>query len=119
MLASPDPLVDGNMEGVVATCMAKRARPPADVFWEAELYGHSEQIMQDELDGTTSTKVDYIWAPSSHALNHALTCVVRHPALAMDLRIPYVLNIQCKLVSLLTLLGSYHLELGIISLIGV
>ncbi|MCJ8739888.1 hypothetical protein PDJAM_G00052430 [Pangasius djambal] len=94
VLAGPDPLVAGNVEGVVATCMAERARPPADVFWEAELYGRSEQIIQDEPDGTTSMQVDYIWAPSSHALNHALTCVVRHPALAMDLRIPYVLNIQ-------------------------
>ncbi|XP_053503043.1 nectin-3-like protein [Ictalurus furcatus] len=94
VLAGPDPLVDGNEEGVVATCMAEKARPPADVFWEAELYGRSEQILQDEPDGTTSTKVDYIWAPTSHALNHALTCVVRHPTLAIDLRIPYVLNIQ-------------------------
>ncbi|KAI5098749.1 nectin-3-like protein precursor, partial [Silurus meridionalis] len=94
VLAGSVPLVDGNVEGVVATCMAERARPPADVFWEAELDGRSEQIMQAEADGTTSTQVNYIWAPSSHALNHALTCVVRHPALAMDLRIPYVLNIQ-------------------------
>lgn len=91
--------MEGHVESVVATCMAEGARPPAAVFWEAELYGHSEQLMQDEPDGTTSTRVDYIWAPSSHALNHTLTCVVRHPALAMDLRIPYVLNVQCELVS--------------------
>ncbi|TSZ12225.1 Dynein heavy chain domain-containing protein 1 [Bagarius yarrelli] len=87
-IMGPDPLVDSNAESVVATCMAEKACPPADVFWEAEIYGLSEQIIQDEPDGTTSTQVRYIWAPSSHAPNHALTCVVRHPALAMDLRIP-------------------------------
>lgn len=99
MLAGYDPLVDGNVEGVVASCIAERARPPADVFWESELYGHSEQIIEDDPYGTTSTRVDYIWAPSSQAFNYKLTCVVHHPALAMNLRIPYVLNIQCKLFS--------------------
>ncbi|XP_062872570.1 nectin-3-like protein [Trichomycterus rosablanca] len=88
------PLVDGAAESVVATCAAERARPPAEVFWKADVYGRTQQSIKNETDGTTTAQVQYIWAPSSHAFNHVLTCVVRHPALDMDFQIPYVLNVQ-------------------------
>ncbi|XP_071775234.1 nectin-3-like protein [Centroberyx gerrardi] len=87
-------LIDGGNETVVATCIAERARPPAEVSWESNLFGQSEVQLYDETNGTTSTQVRYLWQPTRHVQGHALTCVVRHPALQTDFRIPYQLNVQ-------------------------
>ncbi|XP_015235154.1 PREDICTED: nectin-3-like protein isoform X1 [Cyprinodon variegatus] len=87
-------LIDGGNDTVVATCIAERARPPAEVSWESNLFGQSEVQLFDDVNGTTSTQVRYIWQPTRHIQGHALTCVVRHPALQSDFRIPYQLNVQ-------------------------
>ncbi|XP_053298090.1 nectin-3-like protein [Pleuronectes platessa] len=87
-------LIDGGNETVVATCIAERARPPAEVSWESNLFGQSEVQLFDEVNGTTSTQVRYLWQPTRHVQGHALTCVVRHPALLTDFRIPYQINVQ-------------------------
>ncbi|CAM9142339.1 unnamed protein product [Lampetra planeri] len=92
--AGPAALLDGANESLVATCIAERGRPAADVFWETELYGRSEKQSQDEPNGTTSIHVHYMWQPQSYAQGKTLTCVVRHPALQTEFRIPYTLNIQ-------------------------
>uniref|UniRef100_A0A8C5B585 Nectin cell adhesion molecule 3 n=1 Tax=Gadus morhua TaxID=8049 RepID=A0A8C5B585_GADMO len=91
--AGPGPLVDGGNETVVATCTAERARPPAEVSWESALFGQSDVQLWDEPNGTTSTRVRYLWQPTRHTQSHGLTCVVRHPALPADHRIPYQLNV--------------------------
>ncbi|CAL8362499.1 unnamed protein product [Lota lota] len=91
--AGPGPLVDGGNETVVATCVAERARPPAEVSWESALFGQSEVQLWDEPNGTTSTRVRYLWQPTRHTQSPGLTCVVRHPALTTDQRIPYQLNV--------------------------
>ncbi|KAL0994257.1 hypothetical protein UPYG_G00119910 [Umbra pygmaea] len=88
------PLIDEGNETVVATCIAERARPAAEVSWETDLFGQSEVTLQDEANGTTSTQVRYLWQPTRHVQGHTLTCVVRHPALHADFRIPYQLNVQ-------------------------
>ncbi|CDQ92968.1 unnamed protein product, partial [Oncorhynchus mykiss] len=87
-------LIDEGNETVVATCIAERALPPAEVSWETDLFGHSEVTMQEEANGTTSTQVHYLWQPTRHVQGQALTCVVRHPALHTDFRIPYQLNVE-------------------------
>ncbi|XP_024121717.1 nectin-3-like protein isoform X2 [Oryzias melastigma] len=87
-------LIDGGNETVVATCIAERARPPAEVSWESNLFGQSEVQLFDDVNGTTSTQVRYIWQPTRHVRGNTLTCVVRHPALQSDFRIPYQLNVQ-------------------------
>ncbi|XP_023260607.1 nectin-3 isoform X2 [Seriola lalandi dorsalis] len=87
-------LIDGGNETVVAICIAERARPPAEVSWESNLFGQSEVQLFDEVNGTTSTQVRYLWQPTRHVQGHTLTCVVRHPALQGDFRIPYQLNVQ-------------------------
>lgn len=97
--AGPAALLDGANESLVATCIAERGRPAADVFWETDLYGRSEKQSQDEPNGTTSMHVHYLWQPQSYAQGKTLTCVVRHPALQTEFRIPYTLNIQCEYVS--------------------
>lgn len=94
--AGPTALLDGGNESLVATCIAERGRPAAEVFWETELYGRSEKQSQDEPNGTTTIHVRYMWQPQSYAQGKTLTCVVRHPALQTEFRIPYVLNVQCK-----------------------
>ncbi|XP_074528198.1 nectin-3-like protein isoform X2 [Halichoeres trimaculatus] len=86
-------LIDGGNDTVVATCIAERARPPAEVSWESNLFGQSEVQLFDEANGTTSTQVRYLWQPTRHSQGHSLTCVVRHPALTSDFRIPYQLNV--------------------------
>ncbi|XP_029375188.1 nectin-3-like protein isoform X2 [Echeneis naucrates] len=87
-------LIDGGNETVVATCIAERARPPAEVSWESNIFGQSEVQLVDDVNGTTSTQVRYLWQPTRHVQGHTLTCVVRHPALQNDFRIPYQLNVQ-------------------------
>ncbi|XP_064208906.1 nectin-3-like protein [Anguilla rostrata] len=88
------PLLDGGNATLVATCTAERARPAAEVLWETGLSGRSEARVREEPNGTSTTQVRYTWQPSRHAHGHALTCVVRHPALQSDFRIPYLLNVQ-------------------------
>ncbi|KAK2846797.1 hypothetical protein Q5P01_009796 [Channa striata] len=92
--AGPTALLDGGNESLVATCIAERGRPTAEVFWETEQYGRSERQIQDEPNGTTTVHVRYMWQPQSYAQGKTLTCVVRHPALQTEFRIPYVLNVQ-------------------------
>ncbi|KAM6960839.1 nectin-3-like protein [Aplochiton taeniatus] len=92
--AGPAALLDGANESVVAICIAERGRPAAEVSWETELFGRSEVQTQDEPNGTTTTQVRYLWQPQSHAQGQTLTCVVRHPALQTEFRIPYVLNVH-------------------------
>lgn len=92
--AGPSALLDGANESLVATCIAERGRPPAEVFWETELYGKTEMQSQEEPNGTATVHVRYIWPPQSYAQGKTLTCVVRHPALATEFRIPYTLNVQ-------------------------
>ncbi|KAF7218436.1 nectin-3-like protein [Nothobranchius furzeri] len=92
--AGPAALLDKDDESLVATCIAERGRPAAEVFWEAELYGRSEKQSQDESDGTTTVQVRYLWPPQSYAQGKTLTCVVRHPALQTEFRIPFKLNVQ-------------------------
>nr|XP_046150214.1 uncharacterized protein LOC123992763 isoform X4 [Oncorhynchus gorbuscha] len=87
-------LVDGGNEAVAATCIAERGRPAAEVSWETELFGRSEVQTQDEPNGTSTTQVHYVLEPRRHSQGHTLTCVVRHPALQTEFRIPYVLNVQ-------------------------
>ncbi|KAA0720025.1 Nectin-3-like protein [Triplophysa tibetana] len=94
--AGSSALIDGGNETTVATCIAERGRPPADVSWETDLYGTSEAHMQDDANGTTTTQVHYTWRPSRHAQGHILTCVVKHPALQNDFRIPYTVNVQWR-----------------------
>lgn len=94
--AGPTALLDGGNESLVATCIAERGRPAAEVFWETELYGRSERQSQDEPNGTSTTHVRYMWQPQSYAQGKILTCVVRHPALQTEFRTPYTLNVQCK-----------------------
>ncbi|KAM9781260.1 nectin-3-like protein isoform 2-T2 [Syngnathus typhle] len=87
-------LIDGSNETAVATCIAERARPPAEVSWESNLFGQSEVQLFDDVNGTTTTQVRYLWQPTRHIQGHTLTCVVRHPALLNDFRVPYQLNVQ-------------------------
>lgn len=94
--AGPAALLDGGDEALVATCIAERGRPAAEVFWEAELYGRSEKQTQEEVNGTTTVRVNYMWKPQSYAQGKMLTCVVRHPTLQTEFRIRYKLNVQCK-----------------------
>ncbi|XP_029963478.1 nectin-3-like protein isoform X2 [Salarias fasciatus] len=92
--AGPAALLDGANESLVATCIAERGRPAAEVFWETELYGRTDMQSQDEPNGTTTVHVRYLWPPQSYAQGKTLTCVVRHAALATEFRIPYTLNVQ-------------------------
>lgn len=94
--AGPTALLDGGDETLVAACIAERGRPAADVFWETGLRGRSETQTQDEPNGTSTTHVRYMWQPQSSAQGKTLTCVVRHPALQKEFRIPYTLNVQCE-----------------------
>lgn len=94
--AGPTALLDGGDETLVAACIAERGRPAAEVFWETELHGRSDSQTQDEPNGTSTTHVRYMWRPQSSAQGKTLTCVVRHPALPTEFRIPYILNVQCE-----------------------
>ncbi|XP_017206634.3 nectin-3-like protein isoform X2 [Danio rerio] len=80
-------------ETLVATCTAERGRPAAEVFWESDLPGQTAVVTQSEPEGTTTTLVHYVLAPTRASHGRSLSCVVRHPALSRDFRIPYRLNV--------------------------
>ncbi|XP_026081841.1 nectin-3-like protein [Carassius auratus] len=93
---SPGPLslLDGRGQTLVATCTAERARPAAEVFWDSDLPGQQSAVVtQQEPEGTTTSSVHYVWAPTRDAFGRSLSCVVRHPALSKDFHIPYRLNV--------------------------
>ncbi|XP_037123942.1 nectin-3-like protein [Syngnathus acus] len=92
--AGPDTLLEGEAESLVATCVAERGLPAAEVSWETELSGRVETRRRDEADGTASVHLRYLWTPGSAAQGKNLTCVVRHPTLETDFRIVYVLNVH-------------------------
>uniref|UniRef100_A0AAV2JA52 Nectin cell adhesion molecule 3 n=1 Tax=Knipowitschia caucasica TaxID=637954 RepID=A0AAV2JA52_KNICA len=92
--AGPTALLDGASESLVATCIAERGLPVAEVFWETQLTGRSERQSQVEADGTTSVHLHYMWQPQSQGQGQLLTCVVRHPALQSDFHIPYTLSVH-------------------------
>ncbi|KAG7262313.1 hypothetical protein CRUP_026953 [Coryphaenoides rupestris] len=75
--AGPAPLLDGDAETVVATCVAERGRPAAAVSWETALDGRSEPATQDEANGTATVQAHYVWRPRSHGQGQSLTCVSR------------------------------------------
>uniref|UniRef100_A0AAY4B289 Nectin cell adhesion molecule 3 n=1 Tax=Denticeps clupeoides TaxID=299321 RepID=A0AAY4B289_9TELE len=88
------PLLDAGNETTVATCVAERGRPEAEVHWESEsVHGQTELQKREEHDGITTSQMRFVWSPTRHAQGHALTCVVRHPALPGEVRLPYVLNV--------------------------
>lgn len=95
-------LLDGDGQTLVATCTAERGRPAAEVFWESDLPGQTAVVTQPEPEGTTTTLVQYVWAPTRDAFGRSLSCVVRHPALSKDFRIPYRLNVFCECELLLS-----------------
>ncbi|XP_067221742.1 nectin-3-like protein [Chanodichthys erythropterus] len=87
-------LLAGDGETLVATCTAERGRPAAEVFWESDLPGQTTVFSQTEPEGTTTTSVHYLLAPTRDAFGRSLSCVVRHPALSKDFRILYRLNVS-------------------------
>ncbi|XP_061918074.1 nectin-3-like protein [Entelurus aequoreus] len=87
-------LLDGESESLVATCIADHGRPAAEVSWETDLHGTVERESRNETDSTTSVHVHYLWQPKIYAQGKTLMCVVHHPALQTEFRIPYTLNIQ-------------------------
>ncbi|RVE65050.1 hypothetical protein OJAV_G00131830 [Oryzias javanicus] len=92
--AGPTALLEGGNESLVATCIAERGRPAAEVSWESDLSGQSVTQTQEEANGTTSVLVRYMWRPQSYAQGKTLTCVVRHPTLQTEFKTPYTLNVQ-------------------------
>ncbi|XP_066556029.1 nectin-3-like protein isoform X1 [Amia ocellicauda] len=92
--AGSAPLIDGGNETVVAICTAEKGKPMAEVSWETDLFGHSERKVIDEPNDTITMEMQYRWVPTRFQRDRKLTCVVRHPALETEFRIPYTLHVQ-------------------------
>ncbi|XP_039600890.1 nectin-3-like protein isoform X2 [Polypterus senegalus] len=88
------PLTDGGNETIVAVCKAEKGKPAAEVTWESDVFGQSFQNLSTEPNETITVSNYYKWIPTRFAQGKQLTCVVRHPALEMEVRIPFVLNIK-------------------------
>uniref|UniRef100_A0A8D3C007 Nectin cell adhesion molecule 3 n=2 Tax=Scophthalmus maximus TaxID=52904 RepID=A0A8D3C007_SCOMX len=102
-------LLDGGNETLVATCIAERGRPAAKVFWETELHGRTEKQREHEPNDTTTVHVRYLWLPQSNAVGKKLTCVVLHPTLQKEFRIPFAINVQfAPIVSITGLDGNWY-----------
>ncbi|KAA0701834.1 Nectin-3-like protein [Triplophysa tibetana] len=86
-------LLAGDGETLVATCTAERGRPASDVLWVTDLDGQTDVMIHEETDGTTTTLAHFIWAPTREGFGSALSCIVLHPALSTEYRIPYQLNV--------------------------
>uniref|UniRef100_A0A3Q4BG49 Nectin cell adhesion molecule 3 n=1 Tax=Mola mola TaxID=94237 RepID=A0A3Q4BG49_MOLML len=90
--AGPSALIDGGNETTVATCSAERARPEAQVYWESNLFGTTLSDSVRAVNDIITTRQYYVWQPTRLIQSPKLTCVVGHPALQRDIRIPYQIN---------------------------
>uniref|UniRef100_A0A3Q3X7Y6 Nectin cell adhesion molecule 3 n=1 Tax=Mola mola TaxID=94237 RepID=A0A3Q3X7Y6_MOLML len=92
--AGPSALIDGGNETTVATCSAERARPEAQVYWESNLFGTTLSDSVRAVNDIITTRQYYVWQPTRLIQSPKLTCVVGHPALQRDIRIPYQISVQ-------------------------
>lgn len=92
--AGPSALIDGGNETTVATCSAERARPEAQVYWESNLFGTTLSDSVRAVNDIITTRQYYVWQPTRLIQSPKLTCVVGHPALQREIRIPYQISVQ-------------------------
>ncbi|XP_041128044.1 nectin-3-like isoform X1 [Polyodon spathula] len=88
-----DPLMDGGNETVVAVCTAENGKPAAEITWVSEVFGEPVQTLIDEPNDCVTVENRYNWKPTRFAQGKQLTCVIRHPALESEIRIPFTLDV--------------------------
>nr|XP_021391087.1 nectin-3 [Lonchura striata domestica] len=89
----PNTLIDGANRTVAATCTAATGKPAAQIDWEGGL-GEMESTSTLFPNETVTVVSHYVIVPTRFARGRRITCVVRHPAFAKEMRYPYVLDIQ-------------------------
>ncbi|XP_077647058.1 nectin-3 [Lonchura striata] len=89
----PNTLIDGANRTVAATCTAVTGKPAAQIDWEGGL-GEMESTSTLFPNETVTVVSHYVIVPTRFARGRRITCVVRHPAFAKEMRYPYVLDIQ-------------------------
>lgn len=91
----PNPLIDGANQTVAAICTAATGKPAAEVVWEGGL-GEMESTSTSYPNETVTVESQYKLIPTRFARGRRIACIVRHPALEKEIRMLYVLDIQCK-----------------------
>ncbi|XP_053161619.1 nectin-3 isoform X5 [Hemicordylus capensis] len=89
----PNTLIDGANQTVAAICTAATGKPAAEVVWEGDL-GEMESTSISYPNETVTVESQYKLVPTRFARGRLITCVVRHPALEKEIKMPYVLDIQ-------------------------
>ncbi|XP_072793224.1 nectin-3 isoform X3 [Taeniopygia guttata] len=89
----PNTLIDGANRTVAATCTAATGKPAAQIDWEGGL-GEMESTSTLFPNETVTVVSHYVIVPTRFARGRRITCVVRHPAFAKEMRYPYMLDIQ-------------------------
>ncbi|CAH2221503.1 nectin-3 isoform X1 [Pelobates cultripes] len=88
-----NPLIDGANETVGAFCIASTGKPAAEINWEVSFGRNTTNIIY--YPNKTVTVISQYWLiPTKFVKGRNITCVVRHPTLANDLRYPFTLDIQ-------------------------
>ncbi|XP_060090514.1 nectin-3 isoform X1 [Heteronotia binoei] len=89
----PNTLIDGANQTVAAICTAATGKPAANITWEGGL-GEMESTSTSYPNETVTVDSLYKLVPTRFARGRHIACIVRHPALDKEIRLPYVLDIQ-------------------------
>ncbi|XP_073522774.1 nectin-3 isoform X3 [Phyllobates terribilis] len=89
----PHQLMDGANETVAATCRAATGKPAAEIYWEESL-GRAEAAFTTFANKTVTVISQYKLVPTRFARRRNITCIVKHPALESDIKLPFTLDIQ-------------------------
>ncbi|XP_038140110.1 nectin-2 isoform X2 [Cyprinodon tularosa] len=84
MLAKPDnsaevlPVIAGTQAVVVARCVSKNGRPPAQIKWVTTANGNWTEKSQTSADNTVTVTSEYRLVPKSRDNGKEIACLVEH-----------------------------------------
>ncbi|XP_050975039.1 nectin-3 [Labeo rohita] len=84
---------------ILASCVASKGRPAAEVFWRLGALNDSlrtETSYTEHPDGSVTAVSNILGAPSKYLNQKKIQCVVKHSTLIKELELDYVINVHCK-----------------------
>ncbi|CAB1328918.1 unnamed protein product [Coregonus sp. 'balchen'] len=93
------PIVVGENEVVLATCVAAGAKPQAEVRWNTGAFSSLLRTVTNStqhVNGTTTVLSHLLGVPTRAANQQQVQCVVNQSALTTERSYNYTINIHCK-----------------------
>lgn len=90
------PVIAGTQAVVVARCVSKNGRPPAQIKWVTTANGNWTEKSQTSADNTVTVTSEYRLVPKSRDNGKEIACLVEHRTQVKVESISRKLVIQCK-----------------------